>query len=132
MISHEHKTFAVEYCKDFNERRAATVAGFQPDSGYQIKTHTAVKAAIDAILRARALEAEVDAEWLRDQGVENHYLARQQGKIGESTAALAFVAKLAGVDAFAAQKVEVKSDSEIVDRLLRARERLGQGVNLGD
>lgn len=76
------------------------------------------------MLRARAIEAEVDAEWLKLQGVDNHWLARQQGKIGESTAALSFVAKLAGVDAFAAQKVEIKSDSEIIDRLLRARERV--------
>lgn len=123
MISPEHRIFAIEFCKDFNERRAAGVAGFEPDRGYSLKKIPVVKDAIDAILKARSMEAEVDAEWLQMQGVDNHWLARQQGKIGESTAALTFVAKLSGVDAFAAQKVEVKSDSEIIDRLLRARER---------
>ena len=123
MISHEHRLFAIEYCKDFNERRAAQIAGYEPDQGYSLKTKPDIKKAINAILEARSKEAEVDAEWLVQQGVDNHWLARHQGKISESTAALSFVAKLSGVDAFAAQRVEIKSDSEIIERLIRARER---------
>ena len=125
MLKHEYKVFVQEYCKDFNERRAASVAGFEPSTGYQLKERDDVKLAIKAILTAREKESEVDAEWIRQQGVDNHWLARQQGKISDSNAALTLVAKLNGVDAFAAHKVEVKSDQEIVDRLIRARERTG-------
>jgi len=58
------------------------------------------------------------------EAVDNHLIARQQGNISASNTSLGIVAKHTFVDAFAAEKVEVSSDKEVMERLMRGRNRL--------
>lgn len=118
-------TFVVEYLKDFNARRAAEAAHYSsPDYGYKlIKDDELVKKAITLVTMRRMQESDIDAEWLLYEAVDNHRLARQAGNLSASNAALQLVGKIATVDAFAADKLELLGDKELVDRLNRGRKR---------
>lgn len=115
--------FVIEYCKDFSPRRAAEASGYAPDSGYQIKEKPIIQAAINKVLESRLEASHIDAEWVLMEAVDNHMIARQAGNISASNTALTMVAKHTFVDAFAAEKVEVSSDADVMARLLRGRER---------
>ncbi len=121
-----YANFVVEYVKDFAPRRAAEASGFSPDTGYQLKERPEIVAAIEHILSQRLEASDIDAEWVLLEAVDNHYIARQQGNISASNTSLNLVAKHVFVDAFAAEKVEVNSDKEVMSRLLRGRKRLNQ------
>ena len=56
--------------------------------------------------------------------LDNHRLARQKGNISASNNALNIIAKLASVDAFAAEKVQIEGSEEVAARLQRARKRM--------
>lgn len=115
--------FVIEYCKDFSARRAAEASGYAPDTGYTLLTHEHIAVAIDRILESRLDASHIDAEWVLMEAVDNHMIARQQGNISASNTALGLCAKHKMVDAFAAEKIEVNSDKEIMDRLMRGRKR---------
>lgn len=119
----QEANFVIEYCKDFSPRRAAEASGYAPDSGYQVKERPNVAAAIQNVLAQRLEASHIDAEWVLMEAVDNHMIARQSGNISASNTALNLVAKHVFVDAFAAEKVEVSSDKEIMDRLMRGRKR---------
>jgi len=116
--------FVIEYCKDFAPRRAAEASGYAADTGYQLLHHEHIATAIDKVLESRLDASHIDAEWVLMEAVDNHMIARQQGNISASNTALGLCAKHKMVDAFAAEKIEVNSDKEIMDRLLRGRKRL--------
>jgi len=118
--------FVIEYCKDWSARRAAEASGYSPDYGYTLRDEPAVVEAIGRILSERLEASHIDAEWVLMEAVDNHLIARQQGNISASNTALNLVAKHTFVDAFAAEKVEVSSDKEVMERLLRGRRRLQQ------
>ena len=115
--------FVIEYCKDFSARRAAEASGYQPDSGYQLKEKPHIQAAVNKVLESRLEASHIDAEWVLMECVDNHMIARQAGNISASNTALGIVAKHKMVDAFAAEKVDVTSDADVMSRLLRGRER---------
>jgi len=115
--------FVIEYVKDFSARRAAETSGFSPDSGYGIVQQPDVQAAINHILTFRLEASHVDAEWVLMEAVDNHGIARQKGNITASNTALNLIAKHVFVDAFAAEKVTVTDDKEVMERLLRGRKR---------
>ena len=116
--------FVIEYTKDFNARRAATASGYCADTGYAIRDRENIQAAVQYVLGQRLEAASIDAEWVLMEAVDNHLLARQCNNLNASNAALNLVAKHVFVDAFAADKVEVTSDKEILERLMRGRKRL--------
>jgi hypothetical protein len=120
----KYANFVIEYCKDFSARRAAQASGFSPDSGYAILEREDVAAAVERVIASRLEASHIDAEWVLMEAVDNHQLARQMGNIPASNTALTLVAKHVFVDAFAAEKVEVNSDKEVMERLLRGRKRL--------
>ena len=122
-LSPEHAMFVVEYSKDMNARRAAKSSGFAADTGIALRERDDVKAALAHIILERQKDANIDAEWVMYEAVDNHTIARQSGNINASNTALNLIAKLAVVDAFAAEKVIVAGDKEIVERLMRARSR---------
>lgn len=124
-----YANFVVEYVKDFSPRRAAEASGFAPDTGYQLLEREEIKQVINTVLTKRLESAHIDAEWVLMEAVDNHFIARQQGNITASNTSLNLVAKHVFVDAFAAEKVEVNSDKEVMERLLRGRKRLN---NHGD
>jgi len=116
-------SFVIEYCKDWSARRAAEASGFSPDYGYKLRDEPAIVEAINRILSERLEASHIDAEWVLMEAVDNHRIARQQGNISASNTALNLVAKHTLVDAFAAEKVDVSSDREVMERLLRGRKR---------
>jgi hypothetical protein len=124
ILTPQEATFVIEYCKDYALRRAAEASGVDPDTASEFKRRTGVTRAIDHLIGQRWSNSNIDAEWLLLELADNHLIARQQGNINASNAALALIAKHASVDAFAATKIEVAGDKEIVERLQRSRERL--------
>ena len=78
---------------------------------------------IGNILAGKLEASMIDAEWLLMEFVDNHLIARSEGKIAASNTALVNIGKHAKVDAFAAEKVIVAGDKEVMERLLRARKR---------
>lgn len=122
-LSLQEIAFTIEYCKDYAARRAAEAAGYPPDDGYRLLENPRIREAAALILENRREVMEIDAEWVLEEFVDNHYIARQQGKIAVSNAALVNIGKHSAVDAFAADKLINLNDQGTVDRLLRARKR---------
>lgn len=123
----QHALFVIEYVKDFSPRRAAEAAGYRPDYGHILADREDIQAITKSVLLKRLEAGAIDAEWLLMEAVDNHFIARQQGSISASNASLNIIAKHVFVDAFAAEKVEVNSSKEVMERLMRGRKRLQQG-----
>ncbi|AUR82065.1 terminase small subunit [Vibrio phage 1.021.C._10N.222.51.F9] len=118
--------FVVEYIKDFAPRRAAEASGYSADYGYRLLEEPEVSAAIEYIIQQRLEVNMIDADWLLNEMVDNHMIARQQGNITASNTALNMVGKHKRVDAFAADKIKVSTDADVVDRLVAARRRVSE------
>lgn len=123
-LSPKKASFVVEYMKDFSPRRAAEASGYSPDRGYEIMKEDEVSHAIESIIQKRLEANLIDADWLLGEMVDNHLIARQQGNITASNTALNMVGKHKRVDAFAADKIKVSTDSDVMDRLNAARTRM--------
>lgn len=118
--------FVVEYIKDFAPRRAAEASGYSADTGYRLLDKPEISRAIEHIIQQRLEVNQIDADWLLNEMVDNHMIARQQGNITASNTALNMVGKHKRVDAFAADKIKVSTDADVVDRLVLARKRLAK------
>lgn len=125
-LNPKQAVFVIEYLKDFSPRRAAEAAGYNPDSGYKILEREDVQACINAAILKRREAADIDAEWALMEAVDNHMIARQQGNISASNTALKMVMMHSHVDAMAAEKVEVNTSKEIMERLMRGRKRMNK------
>lgn len=123
--------FVVEYVKDFGARRAAEASGFSGDHGYKLLAEPEVSDAIARVIESRLEANGIDADWLLYEMVDNHMIARYQGNITASNTALSMVGKHKRVDAFAADKIKVSTDADVVDRLVLARKRLAD-IKLDD
>ena len=123
--------FVVEYVKDFAPRRAAEASGYAADTGYRLLDKPEISDAISRILNARLEDNQIDTDWLLYEMVDNHMIARQQGNITASNTALSLVGKHKRIDAFAADKIKVSTDADVMDRLVAARRRLNS-VNEDD
>lgn len=117
-------SFVVEYIKDFATRRAAEASGFSADNGYKLLNDSEISRVIEHIIQQRLEVNMIDADWLLNEMVDNHMIARQQGNITASNTALNMVGKHKRVDAFAADKIKVSTDADVVDQLTLARKRL--------
>lgn len=116
--------FVVEYVKDFNAARAAERAGYaNPAYGNALLEEEDVQALIHWYIDETKKDAKISAEWVMWEAVDNHRIARQQGNLSASNAALKLIGQLTSVDAFAAEKVTHSLDEDVVDRLTRGRER---------
>lgn len=115
------KIFITEYLKDFNGPRAAVVAGYDPGDAEELLQDLEVARAITRALDDRMDMANIDKAWLLQQLVENHFIARQEGKHSVSNQALKMIGQHAKVDAFAAEKIELSTDKDLAERLKRAR-----------
>lgn len=125
-ISPKHFSFAIEYAKDFNARRAAIVTGYEADTGYSIAKREDVLQCVSVIVGHRLEASHIDAEWVLMEAVDNHLLARQNGNITASNTALGLIAKHTMVDALASDKLNlnVQGDRLVMERLMRARKRM--------
>lgn len=123
-LSPKEANFVIEYTKDFDARRAAKLSGYAPDTGYQLTQRDVIAGTIQRIVLSRAEDGRVDAEWVLMEAVDNHYLARQRDNLTASNAALTLIARHKLIDAFAADKIKVSTDADVVDRLDAARQRV--------
>ena len=115
--------FVVEYSKDFAPRRAGEVAGYSPDEAQELLRDKAISTAISNIVQSRALKEVAGADWLLGEMMDNHMIARQMGNIQASNTILNSIGRHKRVDAFAADKIKVSTDSDVRDRLRAARVR---------
>lgn len=118
--------FVVEYIKDFAPRRAAEASGYAADTGYSLIQKPEVSKAIEYIIQQRLEANQIDSDWLLGEMVDNHLIARQLGNISASNTALSMVGKHKRVDAFAADKIKVTTDSDVMERLIAARRRMNK------
>ena len=118
--------FVIEYCKDFDARRAAEASGYSADSGYAVRDKDNIQAAVAYVLDSRLETSHIDAEWVLMETVENHLIARQKGNISASNTALGLIMKHTLVDAVASDKLNmnIHADKDIMERLQRGRQRL--------
>jgi|DEB0MinimDraft_6_1074348.scaffolds.fasta_scaffold30630_1 phage terminase small subunit len=116
--------FVVEYIRDFAPRRAAEASGYAADYGYKLLEKVEVSKAIERILLERLEVNMIDTDWLLYEMVDNHMIARQQGNITASNTALSMIGKHKRVDAFAAEKLKVSTDADVLERLAAARRRV--------
>lgn len=116
--------FVIELLRDFDYQRAAVASGHQPMQWSDLYNMPAVQAAITSILQELLDGAVYDHAWLKQQLVENHYLARQQRKISASNQALTLLGKLNDMNSFSPERVEVATVTETVDRLMRHKQRM--------
>tara|TARA_R110002110_G_scaffold191399_1_gene399583 strand:- start:81 stop:551 length:471 start_codon:yes stop_codon:yes gene_type:complete len=124
-LSDKHAMFVINYLMDFSPRRAAEASGYtDAEYGYQLLLRPEIEAVIDVVLRERMEACQIDSDWLLNEMIDNHMIARQQGNITASNTALSMVGKHKRIDAFAADKVKVTTDSDVVDRLTAARRRV--------
>ena len=125
-ISPKHLSFAIEYSKDFNARRAAVVSGYEADTGYSLSQREDVQQCLAVMINNRLESSHIDAEWVLMEAVDNHLLARQDGNITASNTALGLIAKHTMVDALASDKLNlnVQGDKLVMERLMRARKRM--------
>jgi hypothetical protein len=119
----QYSAFIVEYMKDRAAGRSAEAVGYNREYGSKLLAMPEVKSIIDRLTLERMHLSGIDVEWLLHEMVDNHYLARQQGKLSASNTILMGIGKHIYVDAFAAEKVVMSSDIEIKERLLRGRKR---------
>ena len=103
--------FLIEYIKDRNAHRAAIACGMSADWAYKTLKKDHVIATIERVMLFRMKHSVYDAEWHLQQLVENHEIARHDGKISASNQALHQIGKHAAVDSFAAEKVQICVES---------------------
>lgn len=116
--------FVREYIKDYNPARAAERAGYaSPSKGNELLQRRDVQDAVSWLLQDFKADAQINAEWVLWEAVDNHVLARQAGNLSASNKALELVGRLASVDAFAAAKVDINLGQDVAERLNRGRER---------
>lgn len=108
-VKGQRAVFVVEYVKDFAARRAAEAAGMNPEQGHKLLEEEDIQFAIKLILEERLEEAGIDGSWLLYELVDNHRIARHQGNIAASNAALKILAQLDMVDALAKMRVDHSS-----------------------
>jgi phage terminase small subunit len=125
-ITARKAVFVIEYMKDRATRRAAEAAGFHPEEGNRLLKDDKVLKAIEAIIEDQLIDAQIDAEWLLWELVDNHKIARQTGNLAASNSALKTLAQHVSIDALAKQKVEldVTSDRDLFERLQSGRKRM--------
>lgn len=116
--------FIIEYVKDRNAQRAAAAVNISAQTAYDYLKDEVVVNALARIKIFQLKNSVIDAEWLKLELVDNHMIAKQQGKISASNQSLNLIGKHAAVDAFAAEKVEIQGAEAVIERLSRSRTRL--------
>ena len=123
-LSNDEACFLIEYFTDRNAQRAATAINRSSDWAYKTLKKEHFMEALERVTLFRMKHSVYDAEWHLQNLVENHYIARQEGKISASNQALHQIGKHAAVDSFAAEKVQIQGADAIIERLTRSRSRL--------
>ena len=119
----EEAHFVVEYCKDLDVHRAARSCNIDAEDAFKMVAKQKVITQIQRILRSRLEVRDINADWLMMELYNLHIMCLQTGKLSTSHQVLKTIGSLGKVDAYAAEKVELKSDRDVIDRLQRERKR---------
>lgn len=122
-LSDGHAAFVCEFIKDYNAALAAERSGFSRAHGNNLRNREDIDRVIAQIMQRRLESACIDADWHLLELVDNHLLARQQGKLSASNQALVNIGKHAAVDSYSAEKVHIVGDEEVRAALERGRKR---------
>lgn len=114
---------AIEYVKDCDLMRAARCTNHSLEEAQELMARPDFKTALDGMIQQIQENAGIDKEWLLTEAADNHRIARATGNLGASNTALKIIGQHQHVDAFAAEKVEISTDKELMERLLRGRQR---------
>jgi len=100
-LHRSHALLIIEWLKDFSLQRAAEAAGMTFENATKVMKREDVRAIVDGQLEELMHNSQIDAQWLLFELVDNHRLARQQGNIAASNAALRIIAQHVTVKALA-------------------------------
>ncbi|WP_419904668.1 terminase small subunit [Kiloniella sp.] len=135
----KQRRFVEEYLIDLNATQAAIRAGYSPNSVKQTASRVlnkpVVRAAINQAQVERSERLKIDADYVLKGAVELFERCMQRSPVADADGeykfqhsgagkALELIGKHVSVQAFK-EKVEMGIESELVDRLLRGRKRLG-------
>lgn len=123
ILTYEQAHFLGEYMKDLDMVRACGVAGITDEQGRAMLRDPNVRRARQMVKDRLDHETAIDAEWLLWEAVDNHELARQAGNLSASNKSLEMIGRMSLVDAFAEQKIQLRTDDELMQRLNRGRTR---------
>lgn len=127
-ISQKDYIFAMEYVKDFNARRAATVTGRNADSGYNIRDKKEVQTVVELFVIEQAKRLGMSADDILTNYADIYRIAMQTGNLNAALKANDGLAKLKPIDAYASSRVDMvlSSDSEMIERIRAGRKRNNQ------
>lgn len=117
--------FVVEYCKDCDISRASLACGIELEEAYAIKEKPEVSVQIKNALRSQRIYGAITPEYLMHEFHDLALLAKQKGQLSVATNCYKVAGSLGLVDAYAPEKVELKGDKEVIERLMRNRKALG-------
>lgn len=115
-LTAKQQRFCEEYLIDFNATQSAIRAGYSKKAAHSIGIENLnkplIKEQIEKKKRELREKTEITIEWIAEQLKENHELAREMGKVSDSSKALELLGKMQGaftdrVDMTA--KVEIKT-----------------------
>ena len=115
--------FAMEYVKHYQHRAAAVMCGYDPDRGSTLIKQENIHAAVEMMRDQIWDNSLIDTQWLIEEAVDLIRVAKFEGKLSVVLQGLNFLGKTAPIDAFAAEKVHMVTDDEMVARLIRGRRR---------
>lgn len=115
----QQRTFVNEYLKDFDPSRAAVAAGYSSDQGFELRLLPEIAKEVHRLVHDNTKATYLDSEWILLEMLDNHRIARQMGNLNASNKALDMLAKHSKVDAYAAEKIQVQGDDDLMQRLRR-------------
>lgn len=116
--------FVLEYLKDFDIHRTAVVCGLTPEEAFDLRIRPDVLTEVVRLQQDTLTVKEITADWLSQELYELLNMCKQTGKLTTAHQVLKTIGSLGRVDAYAAEKVELKSDRDVVERLMRGRSRV--------
>ena len=95
----KHERFAQELAKGKSQVEAYELAGYKPNDGHacRLAGNGRILARIDELLERSAKKVEITIDWLRDQLLGDHALARELGQTSAAVSATNSIGKLYGL-----------------------------------
>ena len=95
----KHERFAQELAKGKSQVEAYELAGYKPHDGnsFRLSGNERVLARVSELLERSAEKVEITIDWLRDQLIGDHKLARELGQTSAAVSATNSIGKLYGL-----------------------------------
>ena len=95
----KHERFAQELAKGKSQVEAYELAGYKPNDSHAARLvgNGRIQGRIDELLERSAKKVEITIDWLRDQLIGDHALARELGQTSAAVSATNSIGKLYGL-----------------------------------